>query len=103
MDNALTEASIEGTVINTARTAEGLRLRTSMKKDQVEVRFIAQFNATQLAVAQHNKARRLLSAALRLAILAAEMLPSNGHRMFNHHLGNPGEIVTDLHQRKSLR
>ena len=68
-----------------------------MKEDQIQIRFIPQLNAPQLAITENDKARRLHTSTLGLTILLAEMLPDNGQGLLNNHLGDPSQIVTNLH------
>ena len=73
-----------------------------MKKHQIKIRAITQFNATQLAIADDGKAgvmRDTVQCVLRHTMPGGEVIPGQPQGLSQHHFGDVGEVVADDHQR----
>ncbi|MCY1404417.1 hypothetical protein D9M71_196250 [compost metagenome] len=73
---------------------------TIMDKHQVQVRTMAQLETTHLTVTDDHEARitQTAVATLGLTILGHGLTPGQGQHLFQNGLGQPGQIIADLHQ-----
>ncbi len=106
VDDALPQTREEQRVVQRPRAVRLALAGRIMQEDEIQIRAIAQLDATQLAVADDHEAATQAVAGDRLAIapdgeamLAGQGLPRHRQHLFQHHLGDEGQIVTDLHQR----
>ncbi|MNZ74155.1 hypothetical protein D3C78_925970 [compost metagenome] len=102
MNNALAQAGEELRAVDRLGTVGfGLRV-TVVDEYQVQVRAVAQLDATHLAVADNNEARvaQAAVAALGLAVTAHGLAPGQGQHLVEDGFGQPGQVIADLHQRQ---
>ncbi len=80
----------------------GLRV-TVMDKHQVQVRTMPQFDPADLAVTDDDKTRIAQAAVhpLRRAVARHGLAPGQGQHLFENRLGQPGQVIADLHQRQA--
>ena len=102
MNDALAQAGKELAALN-GPGAVGFRLRIAVvDKYQIQIRAMPQFDPANLAVTHHNEvhlAARTIGAR-RLAMPRNHFSPRQLEHLLQNRFGNPGQIVTDLHQRQ---
>ena len=79
------------------------RLRIAVVDEhQVEVRAVAQFDAADLAIADDDEIRVAVAAvaALGRAVPGHRVPPGQRQHLIEDRLGQPGQVVADLHQRQ---
>ena len=103
---ALAEPLEEQSVVDRLRAIGALRLAARVVQEhQVQVRAVAELQAAELAVRDHDHVRDARRAArvgvTRHAVPRLDLRPRQHQRFLHDQLGDVGETIADLHQRQA--